>query len=267
MKTALQVILVILFVPIFLIFLLTLTFKYQVLEPSFWRNSFEKHDVYTKLSNSLQDSLERETKKGGGDIGISKILTGLLTPENLKDFLDRNFENFLNYANGKVKDAIVYIPFSKIPKELIPRNLNRLNEEMPLKTFLANFQGGGTGGFPVEQVPGFVKNATAVMIVSGILSLIILFFLFKNVGKGKRFIAPGAAFIASGVITVLIAFLAGVASKNIAVGFNVPGNLPKIIISIISPPVLTEISKTWMYFGVGIVVLGIIPIFLKKRIA
>src|SRR3989344_7248141 len=121
MKFVTKLFLIILFIPLCLAAVLVATVKFQFLDTNFWKTNFKNNNVYTNLSVVLKTVAENQTEKGGGDKNNIEMLTNIVTPEILQDFITRNLGNVLGFANGKREKLLIYIP--KIA------NLN--SEELP----------------------------------------------------------------------------------------------------------------------------------------
>lgn len=88
----------ILFSILFIIFLASLSLKFQLLNSSYWINSFEKNNVYPGLSKVLEKGLESE----GPGIKINDKI--------LKNVFEKNIVNALDFINGKTEDLIFMLP-------------------------------------------------------------------------------------------------------------------------------------------------------------
>ena len=95
MKILIQIPLVVLLITFLLMGILTVSVKVLLLSPSFWQKSFETHNVYGTLAEKLRTQLEDKTVKEGGRRTDAVTLTQLITPENLKSFINRNVTNIL----------------------------------------------------------------------------------------------------------------------------------------------------------------------------
>src|SRR6187401_1056903 len=112
MKFFVKLLLIILFIPVAIVFIFSLTTKFQLLNSSFWKNNFKNNNVYANLSTDLKTYANNQVVKGGGKTSDLRIITDVITPTIIEDFIGRNLDNFLSFANGKRKDLIVYIPIN-----------------------------------------------------------------------------------------------------------------------------------------------------------
>lgn len=242
MKAFVQTLLVILFIPLFLIGLMSVTVKYQLLSPMFWQETFDTHNVYMSLSIALKDLVEEKTINEGGSRGDVKILTNLITSENLKDFIDINLENILNYVNGKSDKIIVYLPIAKIPYGLLPKNLG-IKEKMPLNDALKKLNIVGFHENQIKQIPLIGRSMTYILIIDLALLFIIIIFLYQ----------PGIALILSGVITLMLVFLGN------SIKFS-----NQLVLAFV-PYILQNILNLWMWIGIVVTILGLALLFVKKH--
>ena len=96
-----QSLLVGLFVIFAFVELIAVSFKFQLLDYNFWTSTFQKHNTYQVLATAGKTSFESQVANEGGNKNDVKILTDLITPQNAKDVVTHNLQNFLNFANGK----------------------------------------------------------------------------------------------------------------------------------------------------------------------
>lgn len=265
MKFTANLILVLFIIPLFIIGILLSSVKFQLLAPSFWQTTFRSNNVYTNLANVLKDTAEQQTVKDGGSLQEARILTNLITPSNLQDLIEKNVKNILDFANGKTKEAVVYIPIKVLPKGLLPTNLGKIKENTSLTTLLEEFH---VQGIQEQQVNNFSKTGQTVTFLLTIdiallvVSLIGFFFLTD---KGKRFAAPGVMFILTGVLILAIT-LFGYAVRGSMLTDWVKGTEPsQHILAPFAPYVLEGILKVWLIFGIFAILMGIVLIFLKKK--
>lgn len=249
--------LITLFIAFFVIGLFSATSKFQLLVPRFWQKTLESQGIYPKVAAILKSDIETQIAKEGGSKSDIKVITDLITPENVGDFVSKNLEHILNYANAKARTLMVYIPIDKIPKGLIPKNIAGISEEMPLLTLLAKFNFKDITQDQIQWISIVGKTNDYLFILSISLCFITLVFLFLLVGQGKRLIGPGIAFLVSGLIALGLAFV----SSRPHVG---EGDIVNNLIGVLAPPILAQISRIWMLAGIGAVVMGVI-LFLVKR--
>lgn len=100
MKTFASILLVIFFIPLLLISVVSYTLKFQLLDYNFWQSTFQKNNVYQNLASESKGSFESQINSEGGNKNDIQVLTDLITPDNTKDVVDKNLQNFLSFANG-----------------------------------------------------------------------------------------------------------------------------------------------------------------------
>lgn len=270
MKNFVKTLLVIIFIPVFTIAVVSASIKFQLLSPQFWKISLSQHNVYYDLSQTVKTLADSTTTKGGGNPLDIKILTDIMTPELIQDFMERNITNILDYANGKRTDLIAYIPISKvpiskIPKNLAPKSVGLNSEELPLTSLMSKFNI-SQDSLPLSQIVIVGRTASNLLVATSILSVIILIALFVLSEKGSNFISIGLTFIFSGLVIEIIVRILNIISMNLIK--TPPGdlNFGASILTIISPVVLAELLKLWGLIGAITIGFGIVILFLKKPI-
>jgi hypothetical protein len=92
---------------LFLVLILFLTIKFELLNKSFLLNNFEKHNVYTQLPTLLTISISDNktfSKKEKTEYGefIKNV-----SPEIIKPIIQSNLIQVLDFLNGQSKDIII----------------------------------------------------------------------------------------------------------------------------------------------------------------
>lgn len=251
MKFFAKIVLILLIIPISFVALISLTVKFQLLDPNFWKNDFKSNNVYANLSNDLKIYAEDQNIKGGGKTSDLKIITNVITPIIVEDFTTHNLDNTLGFINGDRKELLVYIPISKIPKELAPKSVGLNTEEIPLTALMTKFNV-DANTIPVSQIAYFGQLINYLLIGSLALSILFLVFLFLLTEDGDRFISIGLSVALLGFLT--LSFSKIITSIQIT---------NKIVLDIL-PSVLLEISKTWTALGFGLIIFGILCFVIKK---
>jgi|GEM_PF-3147399 len=264
MKFTLNLVLLLLFIPLFTIALLSWTIKYQLLNINFWETTFNSAQVYPKLALTLRNYEETQIVKEGGRQSDAKILTDLITPENVKDFVQKNLISILDFANGKNSEILVYIPLNKIPKGLLPQNLGLVKEQMPITTMLSKFN------IPISQsqiawIAFLGQSSFYTFVLSISLSLIFLIFSFLLTDGGKRFIFPGIFLSVTGIIILYLWKTLGTVATALTINLQNNTNLEGQIVGIIFPPVITSLVRPWLIIGILLLVLGISLFLIKRR--
>jgi len=259
-----KLVLTIILIPVFLIFLLSINLRFQLLVPSFWQKAFVSGDVYSKLSLSINKNLESQVIAQGGRAGDVKILTDLISSTNLEDMISKNVNNFLGYANGKASEIIVYIPVSKIPEPLLSQNFNAVKEQMSLPDLIKEFHVAGISANQIQTISHVGEWTWLLFIFATLLLALILFFLYLCVSAGKRLVAPAIALILSGLFGTAVYFLGTLIRKSWVGGLAGDSNTVNSLVGIMAPPIMEEILRIWLLFSAGAMILGIVLLFFKK---
>lgn len=264
MKFTANLLLILLFLPVFVLCFLSAAFKYRLLKPDFWKTSLNTHNVYPKLTTVLKEEVDLQIVKGGGSKNEAKVLTGIITVENIKDFTERNLVNILGYANGDKKELNVYLPITKIPKGLLPVSLGLVSDEASLDTLLKEFNIKSIDATQFAMLASFGKNTNYIF--TGTLVLLFLFsaLMFLLVEPGGRFIGLGVSYILAGVVAFFLT-QAGIQmqlnlTKNLSQKFDIFQTLSGIIV----PPLIQDLIGYGDLIAFVLVVFGILFIFIKK---
>ncbi len=262
MKFFAKSVLFFLFIPVFLIGTLSAIVKYQILDPSFWQRSFDIGNVYSGLSQALKTYTVKQIIREGGNAVDARVLTDLITPDNIKDLIDGNLVNMLSFANGRAREIIVYIPISKLPKGFVSKDLG-VNEQTPLTTLISKFN------IPINrnqiQWISVIGKTSSFLLMSSVAILVICLCLFFGLtDAGKRITFAGVTLLLTGILSLLIWILTGSYVGSLTANLQSPPALEKQIIAIVAQPVLTEVAKTWLLVGVAFIIIGIASLFIKK---
>ena len=247
-----KIFLTIIFIPVFLILLILVSFKLQILSPSFWTNTFNDHGVYQGLETIAPKVVDYQIKNNK-EIKISKkVLVSLLTKDNLKEFFEKNINHTLNYANGVSDKWTIFIPTKKLPKGLLP-NFLLDKEDVSLDTLLSFLgRGGEETKAPAPHFSLLGSISTISLIVWSVLVLLILFSLYRVGG------APIALFL-TGALTLGLIGIINAAKSGIMSDLLKEGNEPaKLLLGTITPPVISEVTNLWIYFAVASILLAAI---------
>lgn len=255
--------LVFLSIPLFLAVLLSATLKFQLLQPRFWETAFEGSNVYSSLSAIVKQSVINQTVKEGGKASEISAITDIINPANVKDFVNKNLEHILNYANGQSRELFVYIPVSKFPKAFLPSNFSSISEDITLVTLLKKLDIKGIDAAQIQYISHLGKWSGYLFAGAGLLLVLFWGLLFLLTKPAGRFGGPGLAFILDGLTALSLYFYAGQLRSqlgHIAGSSNTAGT----VLVTLAPPLITEIVKTWLVAGIFLVALGIVLFFLRK---
>lgn len=264
MKIIAKLILTLLFIPVFLLFILAVNLRSQILAPSFWEKTFDINNTYSKLSISISKNLESQAEAEGGRAGDVKIFTDLASPENLKDAIDKNIYNILQYANGKSKEIIVYVPVNKIPRELLLNNFGGVTENMKLSDVLKEFNVSGITDAQILMISRTGTAAWIFLLATAFLIVLILYFLYLLVDSGKRLVTLGVPLILAGGIVSLASLLGAVIRVNWVKDMVDNPNLANSLIGTAVTPLFQGVLTVWTLFATVFIVIGFVLFFIKK---
>lgn len=264
MKFTANLFLILLFIPVFVLCLLSAAVKYQLLKPAFWTTSLNTHNVYPKLTTVLKEEVDLQIVKGGGSKNEAKVLTGLITTENIKDFTERNLVNILGYTNGDKKELNIYLPVNKIPKGLLPVSLGSISEETSFATLLKEFNIKSIDASQSAMLAGIGKNTSYLF--NGTLVLLFLFtvLMFLLVEPGGRFIGLGVAYVLAGISSFGITQLGIQIQLNLAKNLSQKPDFLQTLSGLILPPLIQDLIIYGDVIALVFLVLGVLFFFFKK---
>ena len=265
MKTAAKLTLTFLIIPLILVGIILASLHFQLLEPNFWKNTLRTNNVYTNLATVLKKTAEAQTTTEGGNLGDARVLINLITPANLQDILEKNITNILNFANGKVQEAIVYIPIKILPKGLLPPNLGKITENTPLAILLDILRIEGFQETQIESLSRTGQTVTYFLILDLVILLLILIGIYFLTDKGKRYIPPAIAFIIAGIVVQVLALFGYIIRTSMFTGWVKSNEPVQAILAPFVPYILGEIVKVWVIIGAFVIVGGVVFLFFRKR--
>lgn len=265
MRTAVSVLLIILFIPIFAIAVVSGTIEFRLLRPAFWTNTFEKNNVYDGLTVALQKSIKEQVSKEGGRVSEAKPITDLITDANVKDFVDKNLTNLLNYVNGTDRELFVYIPVGRAPKGFLPKAFENLPENMSLDALLAKLNVTGFNSTQISYIPIAGRVINYVFIASCIFLFLFLVGFYFLTGVGKRFVAASIALILSGIILVLSYFGGTLSLRGMTIDLLSGKTSAEVLLGTVMPPIANELFRYWLVLGLAFALAGLLLVLLAKR--
>jgi len=263
-KIVAQSLLIFFLVLLFFIGLLSASFKFQVLDYTFWQTTFQKHSVYQNLATTSKASFESQIGKQGGNKNDIQVLTDLITAENVQDTVDRNLNNFLDFTNGKSGQINVYVPIDKVPQALLPKNLTGVKSQMTLPDLLTKFNFQDWQSLNLHNLSRLGGYSSYVLAIDISLIALILILLMLLVEKGQRFIGLGIAFVFLGAITVFLAKIGMDLSAALSKQISTTSSIASVVVGAVVPPAVTEIVSTWQIVGVILFVIGVGLFFVRK---
>jgi hypothetical protein len=266
MRTASKILVIALFIPLFLIGLLLSNIKFQALNTDFWLNTFEENRVYENLANSLKVSSDIKIDEGGGSSKDAEVLTGLITPENIKEIASNNLVNLLDFMNGKSERLDVYVPIGKLPKDLVPTNIGSKPDTIPIKQLLRSLNIQNISDSQIAGVSSTGLWVSILFFTDAALLLICLFLLFVLTQKGKRFWGMGTALLLSGITSLLVFLFGGAIRKSMFTDWQNSTEFSQLVLSSFAPFVLENFLTIWLIAGLTAVIIGMMLFFLKRPV-
>ena len=268
MKFVARALLIIVAFPIFILSVFSINIRFQFLSSGFWINTFEKGNIYSQISENVENRLiSRVIAEGGGKSDVT-LLSNLISPESLKDFFEKNIKNILLYANGKSAEIMVFtpVPLGKIPEGFDLNNLEDFSEEIPLTDFLKGFDISGIRESDIQAISNFGTWAWVLTAGSFSLLVLVLVLAYLATNPGKHLTTPGIALVLPGIFMLTAYFAGSFAGRVLTDDFRQSANIGTSLAAIIAPPVIQNVTQIWIWFGASALILGILLFFLKKLV-
>jgi hypothetical protein len=265
MKNLAKSVLTLFFVLVSFIFVIFVTLRFQLLDSNFWKTTFRSNNTYSALVTIIQSDVVSQVVAQGGKKSDVKILTDLVTEDNLKNFIDKNIDNSLNFANGKTQEMLVYIPFGRVPKSLLPLSLSKINEEIRIQDLLTKMNITSVNNSQIQKIHSLGLIVNIILVFSIAILAVAIFFFYKLTESGKRFSTPGTALLLSGILIFVLSKLLGVMNTTLKFGISQGMNPTRLVVATIASPVITEVSKIWLIESAILTGFGIILFFIRKQ--
>lgn len=264
MRTAASVFLIFLSVPLFVILIIASIVKFQLLEPIFWESAFEKNNVYSSLTTIVKQSIIQKTVNAGGRPSEITAITDVINEANVKDFVNKNLENLLNFANNKTPQLMVYIPVQKLPAGLLPSEFEKQPEIMPLITLLAKLNIEGITQAQIQYISLLGRVSAYVILFGSILFVLSIIFLFILTERGYRFIGPGVSFVLCGFASLSLFYYGNILITDLMQILSQKPDSAQLIAGAVAPPLIHELLSSFLIAGVLMLAIGTIFFFLRK---
>lgn len=254
-----------LMVPVFVLCALSINIRFQFLSDRFWNTTFEKNHVYLKISQILEGRLLSKVMAEGSRKEDVSVLSNIISPESVRYFFEANTKSFLLYANGFTPEIMVYTPLP-VGDELNLNSLGNFSEKMSLHDFLASLSISGTWESDIKAVSRFGVLSWGLIVISFFLFSLLLFLGYLLTDHGKRFTVLGISLALSGMTLLILSFIGSYVSSQLVQNFQDSSNFGALIMTIITPPLMKNVSQIWIWFGVSAIVLGTILFFVRKPV-
>jgi hypothetical protein len=264
MKIAAKILLAAILVPLTIIFLLAVCIRFQLMSPRFWKSTLEDNDAYAKVSETVRMELEEQAVAGGGQKSDAAILTDLLSETNIRDFVNKNIDNILRFANGKSEELLVYVPMDVVPESFLSPGFTEKAEEIKLSDLVRDFDISGITEAQINSVSRFGLWSWVIFYGSFLVLLAVVCLIHLLTGPGKRMAALALPFFLSG----LVAFGVSMAGRVLLAGFLPPIESHPALAAALVGVVLQSISDSllnfWRLSGLIMLLGGLGLVLIKK---
>lgn len=233
LRILLRIVLGIVFIPLFILFVVLTSLKFQLLNYSFVVNSFDRNNVYEKVTGLSRAIVE----ESHGETEVN------LTPQLAREIVETNLKGILDFANGQSEDIELSLPGQE------KTTLNRIAPNFP-KQQLEYAQKIGD-----YSLIGWV---TSLVFVTAILYFLMLLGI-KNKDKGTEIYLITFSVIFIILCIVLRFFLMQATSEW------VKGNEPsQHLLAMLASSILPEIVYTWIFIAGFLSIFAITMLILRK---
>ncbi len=266
MKFIAKTLLIFISIPLILLSMLSINIKFQFLSPGFWIKSFDEGNVYSQASLMIESRLIERVEAEGGTKSDVKVLSNLISAPSLKTFFERNIDSILLYANGKTPEMMVYVPLTL--KDALEGydyyNLDDSSEKMTFQEFLNRFNVNGIESSDIAYISK-LGLWSWVLIFSSFALLIITFVLMYLMTSGqKRLWAPSISLTLAGFIILGLSLAGDYFNRMLVAGIDGSANTGTSLLAVFAPPLMQNVTRIWLWFGISSLVFGIAFLFVKK---
>jgi hypothetical protein len=268
MKVVAKILLTILTIPILLLCILSINIRSQFMSSGFWINTFEHANVYSKISNSIENRLTPRVEAEGGKWSDIGELSNIISAKSIKNIFEDNIRSILSYANGRDKELMLYTPLP-IKDNLSQEDLNNLDnysEKNTVGDFIKEFNITSVNESDFKIISKFGIYSWIFTAVTYVLLLLILISGYLITSYGKHFISLGISLILSGTV-IVGGYILGIISADILTSrFTQSTGIGTSLVAIMAPPVIFKITQIWIWFGVSTIIIGVMLLFMKKPV-
>lgn len=240
------------FSVIFLVFVITTTVNFQLLNSSYLFSVFERHQVYDNLPKTLADSLVNDPNLSAEEkLGLSIILRNI-PPQVVQEVIEQNLTQAQNFIDGKSKDIVISIP---------TKSLGFASSD---QTWSLSKNGAPELEKQLQVLHG-LKTKIIIFWILLLTALIVSFFAYLKLaanGKivGGKHILLLNGFVLAGISIVVKIFLTGIVQGS--TGVKEPS---QAILALLASSLFSEIVLSWFFIAFLMVIAGGVIIVLEKR--
>lgn len=249
MKLGVKIILWTIFMPLLLIFVLLTTLRFEILNPNLLFFSLERHNLYQRIPEVLVSSLPNDPNiKSDEERQAYTQIAGRLDKETIKEVIEPNFTQILDYLDGKAEDINVLIPAQKL-------GIPGLNSDIKWSLVASRTDGSGSP----DRMVAAKGVGTKLYLLWGLV-LAILVGIIIGYGQARdRLILVGGIM----VTTVSVVLRLGLLFLEKSMTVREPA---QALLKLMSGSLLADIVTTWIVFGAALILLGCLyPLVFKTK--
>lgn len=261
--------------------LIIITFKYLLLNPSFYKKSLSKDDNYSKIAYSARNAIKQSVLeqinqnypdfKNQTDANL-EMITGqideVLAPinaTNTKDIVETNLNNILEYLNSKSDKIILYIPINKLGlSDSLSNEAKTLlkDDKVDLKVLAEENSSPNISRLAKLHNMGNIINKA--FIINLVLTLILLCsYLLLNIKRVRGALSTYLIILGmvSGLITLMINSIKVESSPTFG------ASPASIVVASILSPLIVSLAKYWLIVSLSMITISIALIYAPKFIS
>lgn len=235
MKSALKFFLGSLSTSLFIVLMLLIAIRLEVLNKSFLFGSFEKHNVYAQLPTLLASSIPNDPSFSGEEkIGYAEFIKNI-SPQVIKPLIEDNLTQVIDYLNGQSKNIVLSFSLNGIG----------FQDASGLRWSLAETTDKNLKG----RIEAFNGAGKTMIFAMGIILVILvgLFFL-----SGRTMLLSGGIYIAA------TSLISKIFSTSIDKELTNNSGTSQKLLGLLSTSILSDITITWLLMGTLLILLWVI---------
>lgn len=223
MKNALKFFLGSFSASLFIVLILLVTIRFELLNKSFLFGSFEKHNVYAQLPALLANSLPNDPNLSKEEARGLAEFAGNISPQVIKPLIEDNLTQAINYLNGDSQDIIFSLSLPGVGFENTS-SIRWALSEIPDKNLQEK----------IKMLNGIGNTIIFAMVI--ILAILVgLFFL-----SGRKILLTGGALIIT--ISLISKLFLMIIGKELINGREPSQKL----LGLLSSSLIFDITTTWL---------------------
>lgn len=251
MKTFEKFVIRIFFSSIFLNFVILTSLNFQILNPSYLFNVFEKNNTYEKTATIFAQSLVTNPNLDASQKQALILLTQNIPPALVKQAVEQNLTRTLDFVHGKAEDVEIRLPTQQLGFSGENQSTSLLKNADPQLREQLNFIQG-------------IGPRLLILWVIELGLLILLFLLYGKFVNPKKILGGYPLLISSGILLLILSLILKFLSFQISNSWAITGETSQKILFLYGVPLLSEIAFIWILIGFFVTLTGVVILLANK---